>query len=145
MFRAQSGLIRVLCGTPVALLLLVLVSSAGCGKPLRSEGVQAAVDQALDFTKKGGAVRVVGVQEFPQRNEARADLVFASFQYNAGSMKLPKPKNEVTPLQPSPEYRYTQEYSGQGVAILKHYSDGRWMLTRIDFNDIFISPDVPIQ
>ena len=107
---------------------------------LTAASVQVAVNQAIDWTRKGGSVTVSGVQEFPGQNEARADLQF-NLQYNADFMGIPRQKNETTPpgnpavvYIPPSATRSVANYSGPGAATIKHYSDGRWVLTQIDFN-----------
>jgi hypothetical protein len=100
----------------------------------------------------------MGIQEFPQQNEAQADIVFEGFRYNADNYQIPRPKEEVTPRPPdvrSPNYyqemgsfpareRRVVQYSGKGTGVLKHYSDGRWVLTKIQFNFVEVNPDIQI-
>ncbi len=144
----------------VAFLFPLLLILVGCNRTaLTTQGVQRAVDQALDWTKKSGKVEVVGIQELPQENAARADIRFDGFQYNADMAGTPISKSQEAPRKPdmnSPNYwdevyKYgTQQtrvgnYSGQGVGILKHYSDGRWMLTGVQFNLVEVNANVEIQ
>jgi hypothetical protein len=105
------------------------------------------MDQALDWTRKGGGATVLGVQELPQENAARADVRFDNFQFNADSYGTPVDKNKKTPPEPGindPNYYekmyqnrvgqiHVERYSGQGAATLTHYSDGRWVLTGVQF------------
>lgn len=115
--------------------------------PLVVAKVQRAVDKALDWTRMGGRATVSGIQEIPQENAARADVQFDNFQFNADSYGTPVDKNKKTP--PEPDVRdpkfyekmyqnragqiHVEKYSGQGVATLKHYNDGRWVLTGVHF------------
>lgn len=129
------------------------------GSSLTTDNVQRAVDQILDWTKKGGGVRVLGIQELPQQNQAKADIRFEDFQYNSTDMGTPVSKDKVTPPQPninSPNYwaeaaAYVNNqvkvtrYSGEGVGILKHYNDGRWVLTSVHFNFVGVNGAVTIQ
>lgn len=137
----------------IVVLGVVLFLAAACRaqKGLSAGPVQAAVNEAVAFTQTGGSITVLGVREIPGQNEAVADLQFNNFQYNADFMKVPKPKNERTPqgdpavvyIPPSAE-RMVLTYSGQGAASLTRYADGRWVLTRIDFNFVQITSNIPI-
>src|SRR5438552_2290861 len=65
---------------------------------LTGVSVQAAVNQVVAWTQKGGSVTVLGVREVPGQNVATADLQFNSFQYNAaGFNNEPRSKDETTP------------------------------------------------
>ena len=117
---------------------------------LTNAKVEDAVGRMTSNLRVGGAVVVSGIQELPQENAARADLRFNSFQYKSDMAGTPVASNRQAPRKPevnSPNfydemYKYgTQQiqlknYSGPGVAILKHYSDGRWVLTEVhwEFN-----------
>jgi hypothetical protein len=115
--------------------------------PLSVEKVQEAVNKALDWTCKGGRATVLGIRELPQENAARADVRFDNFQFNADSYWMPVDKNKKTPAEPSisdPKFYekmyqnragqlHVERYSGQGMAILKHYNDSRWVLTEVQF------------
>src|SRR5260370_1172777 len=125
----------------VLIVLGVFFVTETClGQTLTAPSVQAAVNQAVAWTQTGGSVTVVGVREVPGQNEATADLQFNNFQYNADFMNVPKPKGERTPSgNPAVNYippsasRNVLNYSGQGVASITHYTDSRWVLTRLDF------------
>lgn len=166
-----------LCRT-VALIATVSLSSFGCQRSsgtgdiagsagnhdnssakLSNEKVQRAADQAVEWTRKGGGAQVVGIQEIPQENTARADIEFNGFQYNSDDSGNPVPKDRSTPRKPdlnSPNfydelYKYnTQQvhvetYSGQGVATLKHYNDGRWVLTGVHWGFHGTNATVEVQ
>lgn len=153
--------------TPIGAALLIVISLvihvAGCGNRAASPGsyanqltvpkVQAAVNQAADWTRKGGSVTVTGIQELPAQNEARADLQFNNFQYNAsGFTNEPAAQNETTPtgnpavdyIPPSAE-RHVASYSGNGSATIKHYTDGRWVLTAVSFEFHGLTTNIPVQ
>jgi hypothetical protein len=101
----------------------------------------------------------MGIQELPQQNAAKADIRFEGFQYNSTDMGTPVSKNQATPPKPdinSPSYwsdaaKYTTQqvrvmsYSGEGVGILKHYNDGRWVLTGVQFNFVGVNGNIQIQ
>lgn len=127
--------------------------------PLNVGAVQAAVNQALAWTQKGGGVVVSGIQDLPAQNEAVVDLQFNDFQFNAnGPSNTPKPRNEVTPPEPSvnsPDFytrmasipateRHVARYSGRGSAAIKHYTDGRSVLTTITFNFLTFNANIVI-
>jgi hypothetical protein len=124
---------------------------------LTVEKVQRAVDKALDWTRTGGGAKVLGIQEIPQENSAKADIQFNNFEYMADSVGSPVSKDKkVKPIPkdrlPTPE-EYAEQlnrpreksYSGSGVAILKHYNDGRWVLTEVHFNFDGIKTNIQIQ
>ncbi|MGE0885797.1 MAG: YARHG domain-containing protein [Blastocatellales bacterium] len=129
------------------------------GSQLTTENVQRAVVQLLDWTKKGGTARVIGIREVPQQNIAQADIRFEDFQYNSTDLGTPVSKNQAPPPKPdinSPNYwsdmaKYTTQqvrvsrFSGEGVGILKHYNDGRWVLTGVQFNFVGVSGNIQIQ
>lgn len=122
--------------------------------PLAVAKVQRVVDKALDWTRKGGSATVLGVQELPQENAARADINFNGFQYatdyygqliSAEKKVKPIPKDRL----PSPDELFGQpkvaSFSGKGEGILKHYSDGRWVLTAVHFNFVGVSADIEVR
>jgi hypothetical protein len=116
-------------------------------KLLSVEKVQVAVNKALDWTYKGGRATVLGIRELPQENAARVDVRFDDFQFNADSYGTPVGKDKKTPAEPDisdPKFYekmyqnragqiHVERYSGQGMATLTHYSDGRWVLTGVQF------------
>lgn len=130
----------------------------GFGQPT-TDKVQRAVDKALDWTRKGGRAMVLGIQEIPRENAARADLRFDGFQYNANSYDLPISRDQKTP--PEPDIRdpnwgqkmyqnragqvHTETYTGQGTAILKHYTDGRWVLTGVQFGFHGVDSNIEVK
>lgn len=127
--------------------------------PLSLDKVQRAVDKALDWTRKGGGATVLGIQELPQENAAKADIRFDGFQYNANGAGTPVSRDRKGPPEPSmndPDYyrkmaeyglgqMQVKQYSGNGVGILKHYNDGRWVLTEVHFDFEGVKADIEIQ
>lgn len=130
----------------------------GSSKPSKGS-VQTAVDKVLDWTKKGGSATVSGIQDLPQENAARVDIQFNNFQYNADSVGNPISKNQASPTKPDVNssdfydqvYKYgTQQtdvknYSGQGVGVLRHYNDGRWMLTEVSFSVVSLNANEEVK
>lgn len=119
-------------------------------RTLTNANVEDAVSRLTNNLRTGGGVTVVGIQELPQENAARADIRFNGFQYKSDMAGTPLSKDKSTPKKPdvnSPNfydemYKYgtqqvqTKNYSGQGFAVLKHYNDGRWVLKEVhwEFN-----------
>jgi hypothetical protein len=117
---------------------------------LTNAKVEQAVNQLTSNLRVGGNIGVEGIQELPQENAARADLRFANFQYKSDTAGTPVSSDRRAPEKPEINdpnfydkmYKYgtqqvqTRNYSGQGFAILKHYSDGRWVLKEVhwEFN-----------
>jgi hypothetical protein len=125
---------------------------------LTNERVQRAVDNVLAWTQKGGRAIVLGVQHLPQESAARADIRFDGFQYNSDQAGTPISKNKKPPKKPDVNsrnfydemFKYgtqqtkTSTYSGSGVATIKHYNDGRWVLTGVNFNFNTINANVEV-
>lgn len=127
--------------------------------PLTNINVNRAVNQALDWTRKGGGpATVVGIREIPQENLAVADVRFDNFQFNANIYNIPTQKDEVTPPQPaadSPTFnqqmaewpsrqRHVAQYTGTSQALLTHYNDGRWVLTKVNIGEAEINCNIAI-
>ena len=98
---------RVL-GVSAAVTALTLLVGCNSQSGLTTEKAQEAVDAA----SIGGAVRVLGVQERPQDNAAVADLQLSNVPTKTAMKGL-------------------ISYTGPATAEFTHYSDGRWVLTRI--------------
>jgi hypothetical protein len=60
----------------------------------------------------GGTASVAGIQELPQQNAAQADVIYTNITSVCGSGTSREPWNK-------------------GVAVFKHYTDGRWVLTQL--------------
>jgi len=102
------------------------VSSQSTSTPFVSRGLTTQRAQsALSSWVKSGSVTVLGVQEVSSENAAVAQLSFSSFNY-----KLRDPmfggQNDKT-------------YSGPGTAVFTHYTDGRWVLTKVTIGQGFDS------
>jgi hypothetical protein len=108
------------------------VSKAASNEPKSDVGklttakAQEAVDKALVQIRSeynhgankildGGTASVQGIQELPQENAAQADVTYNSITSQCGDGSIREPwKN--------------------GVAVFKHYNDGRWVLTKLTTN-----------
>jgi hypothetical protein len=117
---------------------------------LTNAKVEQAINQLTSNLRVGGTISVEGIQELPQENAARADLRFSNFQYKSDMAGSPVSSDRKAPEKPEVNdpnfydkmYKYgtqqvqTRNYSGQGFAVLKHYSDGRWVLKEVhwEFN-----------
>lgn len=136
------------------------VTTAGGGDgQLTTERVQRAVDKLLDWTRKGGRAIVLGIQEVPGENSAKADIQFDGFQYNANWEGSPVSKEKQTPPEPSindPKFNEkrmrlategtsVKRFSGRGVGVLKHYNDGRWVLTSVGFDWVGVTGNAEIR
>jgi hypothetical protein len=125
---------------------------------LTNAKVEQAVNQLTSNLRVGGSISVDGIQELPQENAARADLRFSNFQYKSDMAGSPVLSSRQAPEEPKVNdpnfydkmYKYgtqqvkTRNYSGQGFAVLKHYSDGRWVLKEVhwEFNGWVGSVDI---
>lgn len=112
---------------------------------LTNAKVEEAVNRLTANLRVGGTIGVDGIQELPQENAARADLRFVNFQYKSDAAGTPVSSDKQAPKKPQINdpnfydqmYKYgtqqvqTKTYSGQGFAVLKHYSDGRWVLKEV--------------
>lgn len=70
------------------------------------------------------SLRLIGVRDLPEQNMAMVDI-------EVSNMPITLPKND-----PITAYAFgpgggTQIWSGTGVAVFAHYSDGRWVLRQI--------------
>jgi hypothetical protein len=89
---------------------------------LTNERAQAAVEQWLAGDGHAG---VIGVLEIPAENGARADLNLSGFVWNV-------PKNDAVTAYVMGPGGGQQVYNGRATAIFIHYTDGRWVLTRVE-------------
>lgn len=112
-----------------ALSLALLAASAckdaggalniGGGSSLSTAKAQTAVNLAMQqrFTNwqtSGGIAQVQGVQLDGDGNGAQADLAFTNISENCSFSGAP--------------YKYAW---ARGTAIFRHYTDGRWVLTKV--------------
>ena len=101
----------------VILQVALLVLLTGCNKSeelfdsgkLTNAKAQRAVDKWIG---NAGKVVVQGIQESPQENAAKVYLSFTDFRHKT-------------------DYGAQKNYSGSGVALFIHYTDGRWFLTKV--------------
>lgn len=110
----------------ILIVLPLIVASCG-GKKLTNDMASKAVFKwsigafvcqcSGPCTGSGGSVvEVTGVQELPQENAARAILTFQK-----------APINHSCPGE--------RIYSGLGEATFIHYTDGRWVLTKVSTSE----------
>lgn len=109
--RVKGDIMKMLRSSTVVLAIALISSACGAGK-LTTNRAQNTLNKWM--SGRSGSVEVLGVQEFPQQNNAKADLRFTN---------LPV-KDAI--------WGRADTYSGSGTAIFTHYSDGRWVLTEID-------------
>ena len=101
----------------IPIALVTLLTACLDGGKLTNDKAQKAIDafQGSD----SGSIVVIGVQEIPQENLAKASINFNNFQWQSS-----RPASLFS--------NSLKEYSGPGVATFSHYNDGRWVLTRIE-------------
>jgi hypothetical protein len=119
-------------GNPVRTTLLrnspaPTVGASNSGSSLNRENVQRALDQMLAGVRRGGSVTVQGIQNTAEG--AEVDVRFDSFQYYFDSVA----------------FMGVQHFAGTGKALIAHYNDGRWVLTRVvwSFGD-YVSGQIEI-
>jgi hypothetical protein len=93
----------------------------------------ACAQRALNKWVGSGTVSgLLGVQEIPSQNSAQASFTIWNYHYVGGLDKR-------TPL----------TYSGSGTAIFSHFTDGRWVLSRVYLTDtvyqVYINTSVPVD
>lgn len=93
----------------------------------------ACAQRALNKWVGSGSVSgLLGVQEIPSQNSAQASFTISNYHYVGGLDKR-------TPL----------TYSGSGTAIFSHFTDGRWVLSRVYLTDtvyqVYINTSVPVD
>lgn len=122
---------------------------------LTTSNVQRAVSSFMrDFTK-GGQINVEGVQELPNENAATADLRFVNWvcstTYEGGlSKQTPPPVTYDRLGMPSSTFGLRlRTYNTSGLAVLKRYNDGRWVLKEVrvgqGFNTITIGGTLEVR
>jgi hypothetical protein len=104
-----------------------LVSSTADTK-LTNAKAQAALNQWIN--RAGGSmVSIVGIQEIPQENIARADLT-------------------VSGISVSDHYGGKINYVGKAIAVFTHYNDGRWVLSKVQLKNFDMdtwSPNITVE
>jgi len=101
------------------LALCALPAHAGT---LTDRMAQRALDQWLPGN---GQKSVVGVVEIPAQSAARADIVLSNFAWMA-------PQNDAITAYAMGPGGGRQIFNGRGTAVFAHYTDGRWVLVRIE-------------
>lgn len=105
-------------------------SSSGAGR-ITTEKAQQALNQWISRAGSGQVTIVGGVREVPAENAATAELKFTKFVYVSSRTKQ------------------TLEYSGSGNATFMHYTDGRWVLSKVLAGDVWTnttwSPNIDIR
>jgi hypothetical protein len=128
-------------------------SSSGGG--LTDSNVQRAVRSFMSEFTKGGNINVEGVQELPNQNAATADLRFVNWvcstTYEGGlSKQNPPPVTYDRYGMPSSTFGLRlRTYNTSGLAVLKRYNDGRWVLKEVrvgsGFNTVTISGTLEVR
>lgn len=105
-------------------------SSSNAGR-ITTEKAQQALNQWIARAGSGQVTIVGGVRELPAENAATAELKFDNFVYQSSQTK---------------ENRH---YSGTGNATFMHYTDGRWVLSKVVAGDVWAStswtPNIDIK
>lgn len=98
---------------------------------LTNEKIERAIDKLFGSDKISGSVKVLGVQEIPAQNAARADIRFDNLNYTSRGAG-------ITFHQPI--------YSGSGSATLSRYNDGRWVLNTVSIRPLeTYTGSIPIE
>ena len=107
------------------------------GASLTNPSVQNTVDSFMRGFTKGGSIIVEGIRELPNENAATADLRFSNWVcstiYEGGlSKETPPPVTKDAYGMPSSTFGLRlKTYNMRGLAVLKHYTDGRWVLSEV--------------
>lgn len=127
-----------------------MISNEPDPNKLTKTKVEEAVGRLTSNLRVSGSIVVEGIRELPQENAARADLRFVDFKYKSDMAGTPLSNDKQAPKKPNINdpnfydqmYKFgtqqvqTRSYSGQGFAVLEHYSDERWVLKEVhwEFN-----------
>jgi hypothetical protein len=98
---------------------------------ITTEKAQQALNQWVT-SAGGGQVSIVGgVRELPTENAATADLTLTGLTWQSSQTKQ------------------TRHYSGAGKAMFVHYTDGRWVLSKVTVGDVWANtswtPNIEIR
>lgn len=110
---------------------------------LTNSNVQNTVNAFMSEFTKGGNIVVDGIRELPNENAATADLKFVNWvcstTYEGGlSKQTPPPVTKDRFGMPSSTFGLRLvTYNTRGIAVLKHYNDGRWVLTQVRVGEGF--------
>jgi YARHG domain len=111
--------------------------STSGGGSLNNSNVQNAVDSFMRGFTKGGSIIVEGIRELPNENAATADLRFSDWVSSTTyegrlSKENPPPVTKDPYGMPSSTFGLRlKTYNVRGIAILKHYTDGRWVMSEV--------------
>lgn len=117
--------------------------SGSSGGGLTDSNVQRAVRNLMSDFTKGGDINVEGVQELPNQNAATADLRFVNWvctTVNGGGLSKQKPPPLTHDQFGMPSTAFGPKlvtYNVRGLAVLKHYNDGRWVLKEVHMGSGF--------
>ena len=105
-------------------------SSSDIGK-ITTEKAQRALNQWVTSAGSGQVSIVGGVRELPTENAANADLKLTELTYVSSQTKQ------------------TRHYSGAGTATFMHYTDCRWVLSKVTVGDVWANtswtPNIDIR
>ena len=123
----------------IRLALVILVATISAPSFAGSATLtNARAQRALNiWLGKDGKGKIDGVLEIPAQNSAKADITFTNLIYDA-------PKNDPITAYAMGPGGGRRTYSGHATAYFIHYTDGRWILVRIEapfgvFNNINIT------
>ncbi|MGE3467978.1 MAG: hypothetical protein AB7J13_13725 [Pyrinomonadaceae bacterium] len=110
----------------LAMVLLISSFSVACYGGLTKTKAESAIYEWSRMVKGSGGntggegtlagptdLIVTGIQEFPQENAAKVFLKFDEFKFKNGTLS----------------------YSGSGTATFSHFTDGRWVLSKVEMSD----------
>jgi hypothetical protein len=115
---------------------------------LTNSSVQSAVNSFMSSFTKGGSIVVEGIRELPNENAATADLRFSNWvcstTYEGGlSKENPPPVTKDRFGMPSSTFGLRLvTYNTNGLAILTHFNDGRWVLKQVRVGEGFKAVNV---
>lgn len=98
----------------------LLPPAAAADGALTNALAQQAIDQWLP---RDGLKQVIGVMDLPQQSMAQADIRLINFTWNS-------PKND--PITAYALGKGGGPHKFTATATFKHYTDGRWILVRVD-------------
>ena len=106
------------------------ITASDTGK-ITTEKAQRALNQWVTSAGSGQVSIVGGVRELPTENAANADLKLTELTYVSSQTKQ------------------TRHYSGAGTATFMHYTDGRWVLSKVTVGDVWANtswtPNIDIR
>lgn len=98
---------------------------------ITTEKAQQALNKWVTSAGSGQVSIVGGVRELPTENAATAELKLTELTYVSSQTKQ------------------TRHYSGAGTATFMHYTDGRWVLSKVTVGDVWANtswtPNIEIR